>query len=63
MLRTDSAFANNFPYLGRCGMYQYGGENSSVILCGRSLASGISKDPYDRVLLFEGFPPYPYPVM
>ncbi len=63
MLRTDSALANNFPYLGRCGMYQYGGEHSAVILCGRSLASGIKKDQNDRVLLFEVFLPYPYPIM
>ncbi len=55
MLRTDSALANNFSYLGRCGKYQYGGEYASVILCGRSLANGIRKDPNNSVLLFEVF--------
>ena len=63
MLRTDSALANNSPYLGRRGMYQYGGEHSSVILCGRSLASGIRKDPNDRVLLFEVSLRYSYLIM
>jgi len=62
MLRTDSALANNFSYLGRCGMYQYGGEYASVILCGRSLANGIRKDPNNSVLRFEVFLPCYYPI-
>jgi len=60
MLRTDSALANNSPNLGRYGMYQYGGKHSSLILCGRSLATGIKKGQNDRALLFEVFSPCSY---